>query len=251
MAEWFAELFDARYLEFYGGLLDPSLAEEDARFVDRALALASGARVLDLGCGFGRHAIALARHGYRLTGLDLSEPMLKLAHELAASEQVAQAAIDWQRRDMRNLRGLGPFDACICLYTAFGFFADDENRLVLEQVREILRLGGAFMLDVSNPLALMRGWPQRTWREDRDGTKLEATEYDALSGRAISRRTLFRADGTRVDLPETSVRMYPPHELAALVCACGFDIDQVYGGLRNEPLEWSKSVRQVWVARRR
>jgi 2-polyprenyl-3-methyl-5-hydroxy-6-metoxy-1,4-benzoquinol methylase len=248
MAEWFTELFDERYLEFYGGLLDLSLAEDDASFVDRALALATGARVLDLGCGFGRHAIALARSGYHLTGVDLSEPMLKLARELATSTQVA---IEWQRRDMRDLRGLGPFDACICLYTAFGFFADDENRLVLEQVRDVLRPGGAFMLDVSNPLALMRGWPQRTWHEGRDGTKLEATEYDALSGRAIARRTLFRPDGTRVDLPETSVRMYPPHELASLLRNSGFEIDQVYGGLRNEPLEWSKSVRQVWVARRR
>jgi hypothetical protein len=44
MAEWFAELFDERYLEFYAGLLDLSVAEEDARFVDRALALASEAR---------------------------------------------------------------------------------------------------------------------------------------------------------------------------------------------------------------
>jgi SAM-dependent methyltransferase len=248
MAEWFAEMFDERYLEFYEGLLDSSFAEEDASFVDRALALVAGARVLDLGCGFGRHAIALARHGYHLTGVDLSEPMLKLARDLAAS---AQVAIDWQRRDMRDLRGLGPFDACICLYTAFGFFADDENRLVLEQVCDVLRPGGAFMLDVSNPLALMHGWPQRTWHEGRHGTKLEATEYDGLSGRAISRRTLFRPDGTRVDLPETSVRMYPPHELAALLRNCGFEIDQVYGGLRNEPLEWNKSVRQVWVARRR
>ena len=251
MAEWFAEMFDERYLEFYGGLLDLSLAEEDASFVDRALALAAEARVLDLGCGFGRHAIALARHGYHLTGLDLSEPMLKLARELAASAPVAQTAIDWHRRDMRDLAGLGPFDACICLYTAFGFFADDENRLVLEQVCDVLRPGGVFMLDVSNPLALMPGWPQRTWHEDRHGTKVEATRYDALSGRAISRRTLFRPDGTRIDLPETSVRMYPPHELAALLRDRGFEIEQVYGGLRNEPLEWNQSVRQVWVARRR
>ena len=248
MANWFAELFDERYLEFYEGLLDLSQAEEDVRFVDRALALAAEARVLDLGCGFGRHAIPLARLGYRLTGVDLSQPMLERARELAAS---AEVAIDWQRRDMRDLRGLGPFDACICLYTAFGFFTDEENRLVLNQVFDVLRPGGAFMLDVSNPLALMRGWPQRTWHEGRRGTKIEATEYDALTGRAISRRTLFRLDGRRMDLPQTSVRMYPPHELAALLSDCGFEIEQVYGDLRNEPLQWNRSVRQVWVGRRR
>jgi SAM-dependent methyltransferase len=248
MAEWFAEMFDERYLEFYEGLLDMSLAEEDVSFVDRALALAEGASVLDLGCGFGRHAIGLARRRYRLVGLDLSEPMLGLAHKMAAA---AQVSVEWLRRDMRDLRGLGPFDACICLYTAFGFFADEDNRLVLDQVRECLRPDGYFMLDVSNPLALMRGWPQRSWREGKGGVKLESADFDALTGRALSQRTLFRPDGTRIDLPETSVRMYPPHELASLLRETGFDIEQVYGGLRGEPLQWNHSVRQVWVVRRR
>jgi hypothetical protein len=71
-----------------------------------------------------------------------------------------------------------------------------------------------------------------------------------LTGRAISQRRLFRPDGTRVDLPETSVRLYPPHELASLLRDTGFEIEQVYGGLRGETLEWNKSIRQVWVARR-
>jgi 2-polyprenyl-3-methyl-5-hydroxy-6-metoxy-1,4-benzoquinol methylase len=248
MAEWFAEMFDERYLDFYEGLLDLSIAEEDVGFVDRALALASGARVLDLGCGFGRHALGLAHRGYRVTGLDLSEAMLERARAMAASGHVT---IEWLQRDMRDLDGLEPFDACICLYTAFGFFSDGENRHVLERVHDCLYPAGCLMLDVSNPLALMRAWPQRSWRESKNGVKLEATHFDALSGRAISRRTLFRPGGTRVDLPETSVRMYPPHELANLLRDSGFEIEQVYGGLRHEPLEWNRSIRQVWVARRR
>jgi predicted RNA methylase len=67
MADRFADMFDERYLEFYEGLLDLSLAEDDVSFVDRALALVAGASVLDLGCGFGRHALGLARRGYRVT----------------------------------------------------------------------------------------------------------------------------------------------------------------------------------------
>ena len=247
MAEWFAELFDERYLAFYEGLDDPVVAEADGDFVDRALALATGARILDIGCGFGRHALCLARRGYRVTGLDLSEPMLALAREKAASTGLP---VEWSRRDMRDLSGLGPFDACICLYTAFGFFSDGDNRRVLEQIREILPPSALFLLDVSNPLALTRGWPQRAWRESATGVRLESARYDALTGRVISQRTLFRPGGTRVDLPETSVRMYPPHELASLLRDTGFEIEQVYGGLRGEPLEWNKSIRQVWIARR-
>jgi SAM-dependent methyltransferase len=247
MPEWFAEMFDERYLAFYEELLDPAIAEEDASFVDRALALAASSRVLDVGCGFGRHAVALGKRGHRVTGLDLSEPMLRLAAEMAHG---AAVSVEWLRRDMRELDGLGPFDACICLYTAFGFFDDRDNRRVLDGIRETLRPGGLFMLDVSNPLALMRGWPQRSWRESASGVRLESSRFDALTARVISQRTLFRPDGVRVDLPETSVRMYPPHELANLLREAGFEIEQVYGSLRDEPLEWNRSIRQVWVSRR-
>ena len=247
MADWYAELFDERYLAFYEELLDPTAAEADVDFVDRALALAASSRVLDLGCGFGRHAVALARRAHRVTGLDLSEPMLKLAAEKMTA---AGVKVEWLRRDMRNLAGLGPFDACICLYTAFGFFDDLDNQHVLDGVHACLRPGGLFMLDVSNPLALLRGWPQRSWRESASGVRLESAEFDALTGRAISHRTLFRPDGTRLDLPETSVRMYPPHELANLLQETGFEIEQVYGDLRDRPFEWNKSIRQVWVGRR-
>jgi SAM-dependent methyltransferase len=247
MAEWYAELFDERYLAFHEELLDPALAEADVEFVDRALALADSSRVLDLGCGFGRHAVGLARRGPHVTGLDLSEPMLELATEKAAA---AEVQVEWLRRDMRNLAGLGPFDACICLYTAFGFFDDLDNQHVLEGVHACLRPGGSFMLDLSNPLALMRRWPQRAWRESQSGVRLESAEYDALTGRVRSQRSLFRPDGTRLDLPDTSVRVYPPHELANLLCETGFEIEQVYGDLGDRPFEWNRSIRQVWVGRR-
>jgi SAM-dependent methyltransferase len=247
MPEWFAELFDERYLAFYEELLDPEVALEDVGFVDRALALPASSTVLDLGCGFGRHAVGLARRGHRVTGLDLSEPMLARARALAAS---AGVTVDWLGRDMRELGGLGPFDACICLYTAFGFFDDAGNRRVLEGVHAALRPGGLFMLDVSNPLALLRGWPLRSWRESPSGVRLESSRFEPLTGRVISRRTHFRADGGRVDLPETSVRMYPPHELANLLRETGFAIEQIYGSLRDDPFEWNRSPRQVWIGRR-
>lgn len=247
MSDWFAELFDERYLAFYDELLDASVAEADVDFVDRALALPASSSILDLGCGFGRHAIGLARRGYRLDGLDLSPTMIALARRHARE---AGVTVEWRERDMRDLDGLGPFDACICLYTAFGFFDDADNRGVLAGVADRLRPGGLFMLDVANPLALLRAWPQRSWRESASGVRLESSRFEPLSGRVVSRRTLLPPDGQRVDLPETSVRMYPPHELGGLLRETGFAVEQVYGSLRDDPFEWNRSLRQVWVARR-
>ncbi|HEX7507914.1 MAG TPA: hypothetical protein VF550_14145, partial [Polyangia bacterium] len=75
-------------------------------------------------------------------------------------------------------------------------------------------------------------------------------DYDGLTGRVRSRRTLIRPGGARLDLPDSDVRLYPPPELARMLRGAGFAIEQSYGGLRDEPLHWQRSPRQVWVVRR-
>jgi 2-polyprenyl-3-methyl-5-hydroxy-6-metoxy-1,4-benzoquinol methylase len=98
VAHWYEELFDDRYLTFYDEVLGRGLAVADAEFVDTALALQPGSRVLDLGCGVGRHAVPLAQLGHQVTGVDLSPRMLELAAELAGEQEVT---VTLERRDMR------------------------------------------------------------------------------------------------------------------------------------------------------
>lgn len=96
------------------------------------LELAPGARILDLACGQGRHAIPLAQHGYRVTGLDLSEPSLTFAREAAAE---AGAKIDFVQADMREIPFADEFDAVVNIFTAFGYLeSEQEDQLVLARV---------------------------------------------------------------------------------------------------------------------
>ena len=83
------------------------MAAKNAEFVERALALPVGARLLDLGCGFGRHAVSLALRGYHVAGLDLSRPLLHIARDLVKECSVE---VEWIQRDMRELHGLQSFD---------------------------------------------------------------------------------------------------------------------------------------------
>ncbi len=242
--EWYEELFDEEYLSFYSVEVAPAV--EDAAFIDRALALNAGSRLLDLACGYGRHAVALAQLDHRVTGVDLSTVLLERAASLARE---VGAGVAWERRDMRDLAGLGPFDACVCLYTAFGYFDDEGDERVLRGVRDVLAPKGRLLLDVTNPLALLRAWPHEVWRETPAGITREKSRYDALHARLIAERTVWRG-GARVELRPSTVRMYAPHEMAALLGRAGFVVDQVYGALREVPLDWSRSPRQVWVATR-
>ena len=247
MVEWWRDLFDDRYLRFYEGVLPLREAAADAAFIDRALALRPRSRVLDLGCGFGRHSIPLARRGHRVTGVELSARMLEHARRLAAG---AEIEVDWQRRDMRDLDGLGPFDTCVCLYTVLGYFDDATHADILRAVHDRLVPRGRLLLDLTNPLALLPRWPSKNRRETPSGLAVESSTYDPLTARLTTRRVLQGRGGHREELPVTVVRMYAPHETRGMLEAAGFELEQVYGALRDKAFRWNLSVQQVWVARR-
>jgi SAM-dependent methyltransferase len=202
---WYQSLFDERYLRFYPELFDLDSARREVEFIDRALALREHALVLDLGCGFGRHSVPLAAKGYRVTGVDLSAPMLSAARTLANEQGVE---VDWVERDMRDLSGLGPFDACVCLYTVFGYFDDATNEHVLQSVHDLLAPSATFLIDVSNPFTLVSRPLAESWREGPFGLRLERSFYDGVSGRVMAERLLVSPDGKREVLSESSVRLY-------------------------------------------
>jgi SAM-dependent methyltransferase len=247
MTAWYEALFDERYLRFYPELFDLALAEREAAFIDRALSLPSAATILDLGCGFGRHAVALAKLGYQVTGADLSPPMLSAARKLADDSGVEVSLV---RRDLRDLSGLGPFAACVCLYTVLGYFDDDANEAVIRSLFDRLAPDAPLLIDVSNPLALVHHLPHETWREGPFGVRLERTRYDALQGRVISSRMLVSADGTKEELPESSVRLYTPSELRHMLERAGFEVEAAYGALGDEPFAPMRSQKIVLLARR-
>jgi SAM-dependent methyltransferase len=244
---WYEGLFDERYLVFYEEAFHAGASAAEIEFIDRALGIAPGSHILDLGCGFGRHAIPLATKGYRVTGVDLSETLLDAARKLAVELGVE---VQWVRRDLRDLGGLGPFDACVCLYTVLGYFSDEENARGLAQVHEVLRPGGVLLLDVDNPLSIVPRLPEERWSETARGVRRESHDYDAITGRLTSQRAILLGEGRRLTLPDSSVRLYAPHEIAALLRAAGFEIEQLHGGLQGAPFQWKRSTMQSWVARR-
>jgi SAM-dependent methyltransferase len=248
MSSWFETLFDDRYLKFYPELFDLDRAAGEAAFLDRALSLQSGARILDLGCGFGRHSVPLAALGYRVSGVDRSTPMLNAARTLATERHVE---VEWLERDMRNISGMGPFDACVCLYTVFGYFDDPTNESVLRSVCQVLVPGAPFVIDVSNPLPLLARPQNESWREGPFGIRLERSSYDALHGRVTAERLLVTTDGRREELPRSSVRLYAPSELRRMLELGGFEVEVAYGALADEPFVPMQSAKIVYLARKR
>ena len=203
-------------------------AEREVDFMVDALGLPSGASVLDLCCGEGRHAIALARRGYRMTGLDLSAFHLRLARQ-AAKE--AKVSVRWHRWDMREIPWEGEFAAVINVFTSFGYLeSDEEDFKVLAGVDKALKPGGRFFLDTINREMLVRHWEEHSWQEGHEGTvRLEDRRFDFLTGRQRNRVLSIDPDGTRSE-HEIDLRLYTLKELVDMLSRAGLVVRRTWGG---------------------
>jgi SAM-dependent methyltransferase len=203
-------------------------AEREVDFMVGALSLPSGASVLDLCCGEGRHAVELALRGYRMSGLDLSAFHLRLARQAAKD---AGVSVRWHRADMRDLPWEDEFDAVINVFTSFGYLeSDEEDFKVLMAVARALKPGGRFLLDTINREMLVRHWETHRWQEGADGTlRLEDRRFDFLGGRQRNRVLSIHPDGTRRER-EIDLRMYTLKELADMLSRAGLVVRQTWGG---------------------
>ena len=139
---WYSGFFDDDYLRVFGPVLPEERTAAEVNGVVGQLGLAPGARLLDLCCGPGRHAVLLARLGFRVTGLDLSRRLLAEAAAAAAGqgEPVGLVAGDMRRLPFAD----ASFDAVLNLFHAFGYLEDEaQDELVLAEVARVLAPAGA------------------------------------------------------------------------------------------------------------
>lgn len=115
--------------------------EQEVDFLVSALGLEPGERVLDVGCGPGRHSLALARRGFDVMGVDLSDAFIQLAHDAAIADGLAAR---FEVRDVRELPFADEFDAVICLCQGgFGLLGGLDEVDVFGRIVRAVRPGGA------------------------------------------------------------------------------------------------------------
>jgi SAM-dependent methyltransferase len=245
--EWFETFFGPDYFEIYRDSFPAEHTAAQVEGIVARLALPAGARVLDLACGQGRHAIPLAERGFAVTGYDLSEALLSRARVDAAARGVG---VRWMRGDMRTLSFDAEFDAVINVFTAFGYFADEEDDVeTLRRVHRALVPGGRFLLETLHRDALLaRFQPHIEYTTSSGAWVVRDYVWDLARDVIEDRVVLVRPDGSRAQYA-SSLRMRSLHGLLALVQRAGLEPVAWYGGLGGGSLALD-SRRLVLVSER-
>jgi SAM-dependent methyltransferase len=233
--DWFERFFREDYFEIYRDAFPEERTAAEAEGIISLAGLGCGARVLDLACGHGRHAIALARRGLVVTGYDLSEVFLERARADAEAQGVT---VRWVCGDMRELRFDGEFDAVINVFTAFGYFEDPEDDLrALRGIRAALEPGGRFLLETLHRDGLpARFQPRMAEKTSAGAIVLHERVWDLARDVMDDLVTLIRPDGTRAEY-DTAVRMRTLHQLLDLMRSAGLEPRAWYGGLGGSDLQ--------------
>jgi SAM-dependent methyltransferase len=229
--------------------LDPSVdaASRSAEFIDRSVswitetfALRDGARVVDLGCGPGLYANALARTGAAVTGVDFSSRSIAYAREVAARDHLPARYVDanyitWSPEDR--------FELALMIYRDYGAMAPDDRRQLLRRVGAMLAPGGAFVFDLASLAALADleeasayapDLMDRFWSADAYYGFLNTFVYpDARV--SLDRYEIVEAHRTRTFCNWT--QYYDPDSLAQELAADGFAVTELIGDVAGAPYD--------------
>lgn len=216
---WFEDLAD-HMGEAYLRYSFTKGTRQEVDFLETALSLRSDARILDVGCGPGRHANEFARRGYTVHGIDISERFIDVARVNA------EPGATFEVRDARSLPFVDEFDAVVCLCQgAFGLMIEDDgDENVLRSITRALRPGGVLALSAFNAYFVVKHQTDSDFDVAR-GVNHEVTDIRSPEG-AIKQVDLWTG-------------CYTPRELRLLAARVGLDVTAIHG---VEPGRYSSSA---------
>jgi SAM-dependent methyltransferase len=186
--DWYQDFFTGTAVDFWMAAAPPP--DEDIAFLQSVFA--RGGEILDVACGAGRHAIPLARAGYRVAGVDISADFLERAR------RVSDVAVEWHQRDMRDLPWSGRFDGALCFGNSFGYLGRSGTRASIASIADAMKPGARFVVDTGSIAeSILTSLQQRRWIAVGDILFLSSATYDVNESRLDVEYPSFAATRAR------------------------------------------------------
>ncbi|MGD8317355.1 MAG: class I SAM-dependent methyltransferase, partial [Myxococcales bacterium] len=192
---WYERFFGEAYLRTVRATTPKEVGVE-CDFIERALRIPVGSRVLDVGCGLGAQTVELASRGYHLLGLDISPTMISRANDEAEDRGLQ---IEFVLGDMREAVFEDPFDALLCWGTTFGYFDEADNERTIRQFHRAIKPNGVLLLDVVNRDFMIGSQPNQVWFEVDGAVCMEETDFDYAKSRLRVKRRVASHGGQQND----------------------------------------------------
>lgn len=221
MQQWYVELFKDYALKYDKENFTQGTSGE-CDFIESECGFNKQTRILDIGCGTGRHSIELTKRGYNVLGVDLSESQLKRANEKALKEKLT---IDFQKHDARNLPFVKNFDLAIMLCEgAFPLMETDEmNYQILQSAARALCDNSKLIFTTLNGLfPLFNSVKDFLASHKEEGNaEYDKNSFDLMTFRDNNLTTLIDDKGNKKIL-QCNERYYVPSEITWLLSSLGF-----------------------------
>ena len=231
---WYETFFTGINCEMWERAIPEDWSAREAAFLTDVMAIPRGSAVLDIPSGFGRLALPLARNGYHLTCVDLSERFLNGLEKIVNAEKLPVQII---RGNILSLELNGSFDGAICMGNSFGYFDFDGMKLFVRKVASCLKKGARFVIN-SGMLAesILKNIPAEKTYTLGDLVMQINNEYVVGDSYMISHLS-YKQNG-REEKHDYKHFVYTVGELKRLLDSFGLKILAIYKDIEKTPYEY-------------
>jgi cyclopropane fatty-acyl-phospholipid synthase-like methyltransferase len=230
---WYRTFFEGPPVEFWRQAATDEWTTAEVELAWRELGLAAGHRVLDCPCGHGRHALALARRGCQVIGIDYSQYALRFARQDAAAESLL---VDFRQGDMQELPPLPTCDAALTLGNSLFYIDHAGTCRFFQAVARALRKGGRWLLNTGTVAEsiLVHLKPELTFEVGELSARFRNTYLAAES--CLETIGELTKDG-RTDTRTNWQFVYTVAELRRMLASAGLKTVALYGSTAGEAYE--------------
>ncbi|OFY66256.1 MAG: hypothetical protein A3H98_08785 [Bacteroidetes bacterium RIFCSPLOWO2_02_FULL_36_8] len=205
------------------------------------ISLDKNARILDLGCGRGRHSIFMNSLGFEVTGLDAGSKNIENARKYSNEK------LDFYQHDIRNIFRINYFHLVVSLFTSFGYYSSDfENKKIIRAAFNAIQTGGYFVLDFMNNNRILKNLVAE---ENKNINGMGFQIKKNVTNDFLLKEITCRKNNVEKKFWE-QVRLYSHEELINMLASIHFKIIEICGDYNFNPFIENQSERLILIAKK-